>query len=39
MWAAFSGHEGMVRLLLDRGAAIDSADKVHALSVSIAWCR
>ena len=35
-WAAFSGHEAMVTLLLDRGANIDTVDKVRTLSVSIA---
>ena len=39
MWAAWSGNAAMATLLLDRGAHIDFADKVHALSVRIVLWR
>ena len=39
MRAVYHGHVGIVTLLLDRGANIDLADKVGAVSVRIALWR
>ena len=39
MWVALHDRATMVTLLLDRGACIDSADKVVALFARIVFCR
>ena len=37
--AAFYGHEGVVRLLLDSKAAVDTADKVGGMIWVLGWFR
>ena len=37
--AAFNGHEGVVRLLLDSKAAVDIADKVGGVIWVLGWLR
>jgi ankyrin repeat protein len=35
IWATWYGHAGIVRLLLDRGAKIDIADKVSYSTMAV----